>query len=94
MGKTAIVLPRLAPNVPGFFFGYSLWAGVSCAHYFVCGAIAHWMGRPFNLPHWLDGINRFFRYGLSGFVDLLVLALWWVILALVAAARSPCRRFS
>lgn len=54
------------------------WAGVVTLHYWLCGWCAWRLGDPTELPFWLKPWNQLMRYGISGFLTLLLAGVWWM----------------
>ncbi|MBA4015982.1 MAG: hypothetical protein C0483_02215 [Pirellula sp.] len=60
-----------------------VWWCAVVAHFLVCGICAYMVGNPAEVPFWLRPWDELFQYGISGFLSLLLMLVWWVIVAIV-----------
>lgn len=85
--KTAA--PPASPAPPPALFAVLLMAGVWWAaivgHFLLCGLCAYMLGDPVAMPSWLQPWDELFTYGISSFLSLVLLLLWWLIVAFVFA---------
>ena len=62
-----------------------VWWTAIAGHFLLCGICAYMLGDPVAMPSWLKPWDELFTYGISGFLALVLLIVWWLIVALVFA---------
>ena len=89
MSNTKVAIPPSSPAPPPGLFSVLVMAGVWwCAivgHFLLCGICAYMLGDPVAMPSWLKPWDELFTYGISGFLALVLMIVWWLIVALVFA---------
>lgn len=89
MDASAPATPPSSPAPPpGLFavlFMSGLWWAAIVGHFLLCGLCAYLLGDPVAMPSWLRPWDELFTYGISGFLALVLLIVWWVIVAIVFA---------
>lgn len=62
-----------------------VWWTAIVGHFLLCGICAYMLGDPVAMPSWLKPWDELFTYGISGFLALVLMIVWWLIVALVFA---------
>jgi hypothetical protein len=60
-----------------------VWWTAIVGHFLLCGICAYMLGDPVAMPSWLKPWDELFTYGISGFLALVLMIVWWLIVALV-----------
>lgn len=63
----------------------ALWWCAIVLHFLVCGMLAYSIGNPVHLSGWLKTLDEILQSGLSAFLSLLLLVVWWAVVGLLFA---------
>ena len=74
--------PAPPPSVASVVVMVGVWWVAIVLHFLACGLCAYWLGDPTALPLWLKPWDELFTYGISGFLALVLIAVWWLVVAI------------
>ncbi|MCE9608017.1 MAG: hypothetical protein K8U03_24290 [Planctomycetia bacterium] len=84
--ETLPASPAPPPSLAAVLVMVGVWWGAIVAHFLLCGVCGYLLGNPVELPFWLRPWDELFTYGISGFLAVVLIAVWWLV---VAAAFVP-----
>jgi hypothetical protein len=73
--------PAPPPPLLRVLFLCVVWWALLVGHFLLCGMLAYWIGHPELIPGWLEGVDELFQHGISAAVDLVLLLVWWGVVA-------------
>lgn len=75
--------PAPPPGLIAVLLMTGVWYVAIVGHFLLCGVCGYMLGDPTELPAWLKPWDQLFTYGISGFLSLVLLLVWWAIVAIV-----------
>jgi hypothetical protein len=74
--------PAPPPGLVAVLVTTAVWYVAIVGHFLLCGVCGYMLGDPTELPSWLQGWNELFNFGISGFLGLVLLLVWWLIVGI------------
>lgn len=76
------VPPSDPPPPPGLASVLAMtvvWYVAIVGHFLLCGLCGYMLGDPTELPSWLEPWDELFTHGISGFLALVLILVWWLV---------------